>query len=125
MGLAKPIIDLDVVIASRTLLPEAIERLQEIGYRHEGDKGIPGRESFAINASPPHHLYVCAVESRELRRHIAFRDYLRSHSDIAHDYAALKQDLVRRYGGDIDAYTNGKSSFIERVLEQAGATKFE
>ena len=42
---AKPVIDLDVLV-----LPEnfqvAIERLAALGYAHEGDKGIGGREAF-------------------------------------------------------------------------------
>src|SRR6266567_3992999 len=47
---AKPIIDLDVVIATRDDLPAVIERLHPLGYRHEGDLGVPGREAFT---TPP------------------------------------------------------------------------
>ena len=43
---AKPIIDLVVVIASRAQLPAVIAALARLGYIHEGDKGIPGREAF-------------------------------------------------------------------------------
>src|SRR5579871_5716173 len=59
---AKPVIDLDVSLADAGDLPLAIERLASIGYAHEGDLGVPGREAFA---TPPgedrhdHHLYVC------------------------------------------------------------------
>ena len=44
---AKPIIDLDVVIRSNRHLPDVVQRLAPLGYAHEGDKGITGRDAFA------------------------------------------------------------------------------
>ncbi|MCI6904601.1 MAG: GrpB family protein [Streptococcus alactolyticus] len=38
-----------------------------------------------------HHLYVCPEHSPELKRHLTFRVYLRSHSDVAATYGAVKQ----------------------------------
>jgi GrpB-like predicted nucleotidyltransferase (UPF0157 family) len=52
---AKPIIDLDVVIATQVDLPEVIGRLGTLGYQHEGDLGIPGREAFNAPAATPGH----------------------------------------------------------------------
>jgi hypothetical protein len=58
----QPIIDLDVVIADRTDLAAVTQRLRPLGYHHEGDLGVAGREAFATPAgAPPHHLYVCAL----------------------------------------------------------------
>jgi GrpB-like predicted nucleotidyltransferase (UPF0157 family) len=42
---AKPIIDTDVLLASETLLPVAIERLASLGYVHQGNLGIQEREA--------------------------------------------------------------------------------
>ena len=42
-----------------------------------------------------HHLYVCDKNSEELRRHIAFRDYLREHTKVANEYGNLKEELAR------------------------------
>ena len=69
---AKPIIDIDVVIQDRTDLPEVIAALQKLGYSHEGDQGIPGREAFKYEGKEhlrKHHLYVCALDAKELKRH--------------------------------------------------------
>ena len=61
---AKPIVDLDVVIAHRSDLPEVVRRLRPLGYRHEGDLGVTGREAFTTPGGlPAHHLYVCAAGS--------------------------------------------------------------
>jgi GrpB-like predicted nucleotidyltransferase (UPF0157 family) len=92
---AKPIIDLDVVLASPTDLPEAIRLLATIGYIHEGDLGIAGREAFrSPPGEPRHHLYVLTVDAHELRRHLAFRDVLRADNTLRDKYAALKRSQV-------------------------------
>ena len=63
---AKPVIDIDVVIRDRTVLPEVVIALQKAGYNHEGNLGIPGREAFKYEGKEhlrKHHLYVCAQDS--------------------------------------------------------------
>ena len=119
---AKPVIDIDVVIPSRADLPDAISRLAALGYAHQGDLGITSRESFRQpEDTPRHNLYVCAEDSPELHRHLAFRDYLRTHPDDARRYAELKRELAARHVSDIDGYVNGKADFIKSVLQKAGA----
>ena len=117
---AKPIVDVDTVVPSAEDVPLAIERLERAGYRHEGDLGIPGREAFRPPADAAwHHLYVVTAGSEELRRHLAFRDYLRAHPEEASTYAALKRESARRFGGDRRAYSDSKGKFVERILSQA------
>ena len=63
---AKPIIDLDVVIADYSVFPAVLEKLKSIGYFHEGDLGIPNREAFCYDGKfhlRKHHLYVCPADS--------------------------------------------------------------
>ena len=124
---AKPIIDIDVVIESRDVLPKAIKVLSRVGYFHEGDLGIPGREAFkrsspdvpkdgAGRSWPVHHLYLCDKDNRELQRHIAFRDFLRAHPEYVERYAQLKRLLARTHSEDREAYTEGKTQFIAGVM---------
>ena len=118
---AKPIVDVDVVVPVGGV-PAAIGRLASLGYVHRGDLGIAGREAFARPpGTPPHHLYVCARDASECRRHLVFRDYLRAHPDAALAYADLKKELARRFRDDRAAYSQAKSTFVEEVLRQAGA----
>jgi GrpB-like predicted nucleotidyltransferase (UPF0157 family) len=114
---AKPIIDLDVVIATRDDLPAVIDRLRPLGYRHQGDLGVPGREAFASPpGSPPHHLYPCTSASAALARHLALRDLLRADPPAARAYADLKRSLAARFRHDRAAYADAKTDFIETLL---------
>jgi len=116
---AKPIIDIDVVVASTTLLPAVITRLDTLGYMHEGDKGISGREAFIWPPSTPcHHLYVCSKDSAALRRHLAFRDYLLKHPDEVQRYGRLKQELAEKFRNDRSAYTNAKDEYIQIITNR-------
>ncbi len=117
---AKPIIDLNVIVPAREDIPEAIARLAMLGYVHEGDKGIVGREAFRW---PPetarHHLYVCACDNAEGQRQVAFRDYLRANPDEARRYGTLKRELAVRFRRDRTGYTEGKTEYVLSVLEKA------
>lgn len=64
-----------------------------------------------------HHLYVCDKESEELRRHIAFRDYLREHEAVAAEYGSLKKELARE-SKHRSSYSEGKTAFITNILEK-------
>lgn len=114
---AKPIIDIDVAVAVEADIAIAIKRIETLGYVHEGNLGIPGREAMqAPQASPPHHLYVCSQRGREFRRHLAFRDQLRCHPETAQSYVAVKKTAATQFRDNRTEYTNAKSEFIERVL---------
>jgi GrpB-like predicted nucleotidyltransferase (UPF0157 family) len=134
--LAKPILDIDLVMPSYEVFPEVVVRLKRLGYTHNGDQGIRDREVFkpldntAPFRSPPrewmkHHLYVCPAGSSELRRHLAFRDALRAHDHLRQEYEKRKLDIAERSGGDRKVYAQIKEiacrDFIEGVLAAKNA----
>jgi GrpB-like predicted nucleotidyltransferase (UPF0157 family) len=117
---AKPIIDIDVLLAAGMRFPKAIECLAGLGYVYEGILGISGREAFlAPTNTPPHHLYVCLPGNRDFRKHVAFRDYLRSHPIEAQTYGELKRSLAAQFPGNRCAYLAGKTGFLARVTALA------
>ena len=118
---AKPIIDIDVVIKDYTVLQDVIFALSKIGYQHEGDLGINGREAFKYDGKEhlkKHHLYVCPENSPELKRHITFRDYLRNHPESVREYSQIKEEGAKQYPDDIERYIEHKSPFIEKVYAE-------
>lgn len=120
---AKPIIDLDVVIADDADLEFVIEKLAAAGYIHEGDLGIPGREAFRYegkNHLMQHHLYVCRESSRELYRHIAFRNFLRSHPEAVREYSSVKLEAAALYPDSIEKYMESKAHCVEDLYRKCG-----
>ncbi|MBQ8087639.1 MAG: GrpB family protein [Clostridia bacterium] len=120
---AKPIIDIDVVIKDYSVWENVISDLGEIGYQHQGNLGIDGREAFKYDGKEhlqKHHLYVCPEDSLELKRHIAFRDYLRSHPDAVREYSLIKEQGAKKYPTDIERYIEYKSPFIKKIYAEIG-----
>lgn len=126
---AKPILDLDIVIVDKSIFRKVLEKLTEIGYIHKGDQGIEGREVFkredihvprGINSKHwmEHHLYVCTKDNKELHRHLTFRDYLRSHTEVANEYEKLKMHLAKT-AKSREEYTEAKTEFIHHILDLA------
>jgi GrpB-like predicted nucleotidyltransferase (UPF0157 family) len=118
---AKPVIDLDIVIPSRSDMPGVIARLGRLGYEHRGNLGIEDREAFRTAGNQPaHNLYACHEDSLALRNHIALRDHLRTNSADVVAYSSLKKELAERCAGDIDCYVEGKTEFILSILARSG-----
>lgn len=120
---AKPCIDIDVVISDRSVLEGVINRLAAIGYIHEGDLGIEGREAFKYTDKPhlmTHHLYVCPINSAELHRHITFRDFLRQNPKAVKKYSRTKERAAKLFSNDIDKYMEYKSPCIEELYRECG-----
>jgi len=124
---AKPVLDIEIVIRTEYHLPAVIDELKTLGYAHEGNLGTAGREAFRRESDetpkveparkwPVHHLYVCAEGSREIRRAVAFRDYLRVHGHAAREYTDLKTKLAARYPWDRTRYCEAKGPFIDGIL---------
>jgi GrpB-like predicted nucleotidyltransferase (UPF0157 family) len=119
---AKPIVDLDVVVPEAGLVPVAIERLEALGYVHQGDLGVTGREAFRPPTSAPyHHLSVVVDGSPPHRDHVDLRDYLRRHPDQATRYAARKREVAHLLTTDRAAYLAAKSDIVEELLARARA----
>ena len=117
---AKPIIDIDVVIRGSDF-ESVVRKMASIGYIHEGNLGIVGREAFKYEGKEHlrrHHLYVCPEDSPELMRHLAFRDYLRSHREAVAEYSRIKEEGAALYPYDIDGYIAYKAPFIESIYRE-------
>ncbi len=123
---AKPCIDIDVVIKDYSVFQDVVSKLGEIGYIHEGNLGIEGREAFKYSDKPhlqTHHLYVCPKHSEELNRHITFRDFLRENPEEVKRYGAIKTEGAKLFPDDINKYIEYKASYIEEIYKICGLKK--
>ena len=60
-----------------------------------------------------------ADDWNNIGRHLAFRDYMRTHEKERDEYAKLKKDLAQKFPYDIDGYCDGKENFVREMEERA------
>jgi GrpB-like predicted nucleotidyltransferase (UPF0157 family) len=120
---AKPIID--ILIAVRSLaaaLATFVEALRTLDYVYWADNPKKDR-MFFVKGMPPfgskrsHHVHVTQPDG-EMWRRLAFRDYLRAHSEEAETYAQLKRRLAAARQTDREAYTDAKSVYVDSVMQK-------
>lgn len=124
---SKPIIDM---LAGNLGAPDAEEcmlLLQDLGYTdvtpqpEEPDwyyclsRAYRGEFSSLLN----YHLHLMRFMSDFWKRHLLFRNYLRTHPETAQQYYELKKKLAGEYGSNRRGYTTAKTSFIKSVIDQA------
>jgi GrpB-like predicted nucleotidyltransferase (UPF0157 family) len=117
---AKPILDILAGAADSASLARAIDTLPHADYIYRGEQGVPGRHFFRRGNPRQYHIHLTLTGSDFWRDHLSFRNYLRAHSQIAAEYAALKHELARRFPFDRESYIEGKTDFVRRILRTAG-----
>ena len=115
---AKPIIDMLVEVNEIDGVDRQTPSMTASGYLAMGEFGIPGRRYFRKHDDQgvrTHHVHVFTVESRQVARHLVFRDFLIAHPGHAQQYSTLKQKLATAYPDDIDSYMDGKDALIQEI----------
>jgi GrpB-like predicted nucleotidyltransferase (UPF0157 family) len=115
---AKPVIDILVVVRDLELTDANAPAMRQLGYQIMGDFGIPGRRYFRKDNSAgirTHHVHVYAVGNSEIQRHLNFRDYLIAHPQRAAEYSRLKLQLIEENQRIGKNYQEGKADFIRHV----------
>lgn len=119
---AKPVIDIMVAVHSLPQAEELIPLLEALGYSYRTPDTVLERMFFAKESSPEvrtHHLNLTELDSGFWKNQLAFRDYLRTHDQIALEYVELKLDLAARYAVTKVLDPEGKTAFVTRVLALA------
>ena len=122
---AKPVLDLLAGAPALAVFEAAVPRLAALGfvYRAAYEAQLPERRYFVRDAGllPRVHLHGCVDGGPFWRRHLAFRDALRAQPAVAAEYAALKRTLAQRHAHDREAYTDGKTAFVDAVVARWSA----
>ena len=114
---AKPVIDIMAPVQSLDASRAAIEAAAAAGYVYFPYK--PDLMHWFCKPSPArrtHHLHLVPTGSPLWHQRLAFRDALRADQALAAEYAAIKARLAEEFRLDREAYTEGKTPFIDRVL---------
>lgn len=124
---AKPRIDIMPGLASEDDLDRTIEPITSLGFEYisKFEDEMPYRRLFTRDLESgriPVNIHTVAVGSEFWKRHLLFRDYLRSHLDVAEDYARLKRELAPQFEETND-YAEAKTEFIRSVEAKARAER--
>ena len=129
---AKPVIDMAIGVSDigkasrrsgRLPISDTVALVRAASRIASSSKGRGTAKTFlALTVSAGRTRSTCMTQRHEeWARHLAFRDYLRTHNDLRDEYEALKRRLAVEYAGDIEAYADAKSEFVEHILKLAGA----
>lgn len=118
---AKPVIDIMIVVKNLKGVDAVSAEFSAIGYEWLGEYGIAGRRYLRKGGDErTHQIHIFQAEDwQNISRHLAFRDYLRSHEEARSEYAKLKKVLAQRFPYDIDRYGDGKEKLVGCLETQA------
>ena len=118
---AKPVIDILVAVRSLEETDAASESFSEIGYEYLGEFGLPGRRYLRKGGDErTHQIHIFRADDwNNISRHLAFRDFMRSHEEERSEYAELKKSLAEKFPYDIDGYCDGKDGFVKEMEKRA------
>lgn len=116
---AKPTIDILLQVSEHIDPQKVIETFISLGYNYTKQPDNP----------PPHMMFVKGYSKNGFHGQVYhvhvrykgdwnepfFRDFLIKHRKIAKEYEKLKLQLAAKYKNDREAYTQAKTSFIEKV----------
>ena len=122
---AKPIIDILIGLDSFANGSKCISGLEQLGYTFRGENGIPGRHYFRKGSPRTLHMHMFERDSQDWQQHILFRDYLRTHPTERDHYAELKAALAKQFPENRERYLEGKSDFIQNIIQLAKQTKLD
>ncbi|MCI0744740.1 MAG: GrpB family protein [Verrucomicrobia subdivision 3 bacterium] len=120
---AKPVIDIMAPVRSLEASRPAIPELANLDYVY-----FPYRPEVMhwfckpSSALRTHHLHLVPLGSTRWVECLRFRDALRRDARVAAEYAALKFRLAKEFKFDREAYTDGKTPFLRRVLSLQSPT---
>lgn len=117
--LAKPVIDILLVVADSADEPAYVPALEAAGYVLRIRE--PGWHQHRLLKGPETdvHLHVFSAGSAEIGRMLRFRDTLRADPTVREWYARTKRDLARRHWRYVQNYADAKSPVVEAILARA------
>jgi len=117
---AKPIIDVQISVASFDPLDAFRVPLESLGFCFRADNPDLNKRYFR---EPPGtrrtHIHVFRAGSWSEQIALLFRDYMRAHDENARRYAELKYRLTAQSRDDRRGYTASKSPFIWETMAKA------
>jgi GrpB-like predicted nucleotidyltransferase (UPF0157 family) len=115
---AKPIIDIDVLVADSSAEDGYVSVLERAGYRHVLREPWWNGHRMLVGPGGRFNLHVFPSGAPEPVRHLLFRDWLRSHPDDRQLYADAKLRLADETATNPEAYNLAKNTVIDDIYSR-------
>jgi GrpB-like predicted nucleotidyltransferase (UPF0157 family) len=119
---AKPIIDICLVVEDSSDEPAYVPDLEAAGYELRVREPDWHEHRMLRTAARDVHVHVFTVGSPEIDRHLAFRDWLRTNKGDRELYASTKRELAERDWPTMQHYAEAKTDVVEAILVRAQRT---
>jgi GrpB-like predicted nucleotidyltransferase (UPF0157 family) len=116
---AKPLIDINLVVADTTDEDAYVPPLEAIGYELRVREPDWHEHRMLRGYDPPVNLHVYNPGCEELERMVRLRDWLRTHEDDRELYARTKRELAAKKWKYVQNYADAKSEVIQEILARA------
>jgi|GEM_PF-1975311 len=119
---AKPIIDIAIGVNSFDDLDKYLEALLKNGIYKSSGQPFSDIILFSKddeNGNRINNIQVVIYGKEHWNKHILFRDYMNKHSSKAAEYDRIKIEASVLYPKDVLAYSNYKSAFINKCIDEA------
>ena len=118
---AKPVVDILLVVADSSDEPSYAPRLEAAGYVLRVREPEMYQHRMFNGPRTPINVHVFSARCPEIERMLAFRDWLRHNARDRETYANLKRNLAREEWDSIDGYAKAKSAVVTDILARAEA----
>lgn len=116
---AKPIIDVDVIVADSSDEDSYLPAFVAAGYVLRVREPEWHEHRMFRTPALDVHVHVFSPGCPEAERHLAFRDRLRNNPEDRLLYESVKRELAKKDWSDMNAYAEAKSEVVERILANA------
>jgi GrpB-like predicted nucleotidyltransferase (UPF0157 family) len=118
---AKPLIDINIVVADTTEEDAYVPPLEAIGYVLRIREPDWFEHRMLRGFDPPVNLHVFNPGCEEVERMLRFRDHLRTNEADRELYARTKRELAAKEWKYVQNYADAKSEVVQEILARAGA----
>jgi GrpB-like predicted nucleotidyltransferase (UPF0157 family) len=115
---AKPVIDVDVTVADSGDEASYLPELEAAGFVLRVREPDWEEHRMVRGSDPVSNVHVWSLGCVEPRRHVAFRDHLRSNADDLAAYAEMKRQLATLGFTDVMDYNTAKGGLIYDIYER-------
>lgn len=118
---AKPLIDVNLVVADTRSEDAYVPDLEALGYVVRVREPDWYEHRLLRGQDPPVNLHVFPPGCEEVERMLVFRDWLRANSADRELYERTKQELARQSWKYVQNYADAKSGVVQAILGRATA----